>query len=201
MQRTSRMWQYAMLGCRRISRAAVGGVSLVGGESKIRPFVVEVDRLGEVGTVGVIEPMQVRDLDFRAELRRFIIDSRMVSFDRMAQADAIWRVYYHLNDEDLATTKITAYMKDPATSPTVRAEENSVEVKSSTLLKGTGEQWEAVWTETVWSRETAKIDEYQMRGLFYVYHRPPSSNTTVSELEENPRQIYIRDFSWSRIME
>ena len=125
----------------------------------------------------------------------------MVSFDRTVQNDAIWRVFALLQSGDPATNKITEFMKDPNTSPTQRAAENSVGVEISSVLRQTEETWEINWLERVWNRQGVRMEQYRMRGLATVYFVPPTTATTEEEIRRNPLWMYVRDFTWSRVIE
>jgi type IV secretion system protein VirB5 len=137
----------------------------------------------------------------RASLASFVHDARMISFDRVAQNDAIWRVYAMLQSGDPATTKLTEYMSDPATGPAKRAEEESVGVEILSVLRQTEETLEVDWTERVWSRQGVREGQHRMRGLLTVYVVPPTSATTGDDMRRNPLGIFVRDFTWAKIVE
>ncbi|MDR1613847.1 MAG: conjugal transfer protein TrbF [Planctomycetota bacterium] len=196
-----RIWQAVALIALLIALGAVGGLIHLASRSTFIPYVVEVDKLGQAAAVKRADRAPAADERIiHAALAAFIRDVRMVSFDRNAQNDAIWRVYALLQSGDPATVKITEYMKDPVTSPGKRAEELSVGVEISSVLRQTPETWEIIWTERVWNRQGVRVEQYRMRGLAAVYLVPPTSATTEEEIRKNPLGIYVRDFTWSKTL-
>jgi type IV secretion system protein VirB5 len=196
------IWQATALLALLIAIGAVGGIIHIGSQSRFIPYVVEVDKLGQANAVKRAD--RAAEADGRilhATIAAFVRDARMVSFDRNVQNDAIWRVFSLLQSSDPATTKITEYMKDPATSPTKRAETHSVGVEISSVLQQTAETWEVNWMEKVWDRQGIRVEQYRMRGLVTVYGIPPTTATTEEEIRRNPLGIFVRDFTWSRIAE
>ncbi len=196
------IWQATALLALMLAIGAVGGVIYIGSQSKFVPYIVEVEKLGQAAAVGRADRASVVDERVvHATLASFVHDLRMVSFDRTVQNDAIWRVFALLQSGDPATNKITEFMKDPNTSPTQRAAENSVGVEISSVLRQTEETWEINWLERVWNRQGVRMEQYRMRGLATVYFVPPTTATTEEEIRRNPLGMYVRDFTWSRVIE
>ena len=196
------IWQAVALVAMFVAIGAVGGLIYLAGRSMFIPYVIEVDKLGQAAAVKRADVAS--DTDERvihAALAAFIRDVRMVSFDRNAQNDAIWRVFAMLQSQDPAIGKITDYMKDPLTSPTKRAAEFSVGVEIASVLRQTRDTWEITWTERVWNRQGVRTEQYRMRGLLTIAIVPPTSATTEEEIRKNPLGIFVRDFTWSRIVE
>lgn len=196
------IWQAVALVSMLITVGAVGGLVHMGTQSKFVPYVVEVDKLGQAVAGRVVERASRADNRVvKSTLASFVADVRGVSFDHYQQNSAIWRVYSHLKSSDPATTKITSYMKDPATSPTKKAEEYSVGVEISSVLQQTEATWEVNWTEQVWDRKGILVDQYRMRGLFTIYASSPTSSTREEDIWRNPLGIFVRDATWARIVE
>lgn len=196
------IWQAVALISLMISLAAVGGVIFIGSQSKYIPYIVSVDSLGQVAASGRADrASSIDERSIHAAVANFVSDARMVSFDRNVQHDAIWRVYAMMQSSDPAAMKMTQFMKDPETSPTVRAEKESVAIEISSVLKQTPETWEIIWFERIWDRDGIQLAQYRMRGLVTVYLMKPSTSTTEEDIRRNPLGIYVRDYSWSRIAE
>lgn len=196
------IWQSVALICLMIALGSMGGVIYFASQSTFIPYVVEVDTLGKA--VAVRRADRASAIDERvvqASLASFVHDVRMVSFDRTAQNNAIWRIYAMLQSSDPATTKITEYMIDPETSPEKRAAELSVGVEIKSVLRQTDETWEIDWIEKVWDRQGVRLAQNRMRGLLTIYLVPPTSATTEEDIRMNPLGIFVRDFTWARIAE
>ena len=196
------IWQTVAMLALLIALGAVGGLIVSATQSKFIPYVVEVDTLGQPAAMKMADrAAEADERVVRASLATFIHDVRMVSFDRTAQNDAIWRVFAMLRSSDPATVKITDYMQDANTSPTKRAEEISVGVEISSVLRQTGETWEVNWTERVWNRQGVQVEQYRMRGLLTVFVSSPTTATSEDDIRRNPLGVFVKDFTWSRIAE
>ena len=196
------IWQAIALVALFVAIGAIGGIIHLASQSRFIPYVIEVDKLGQAAAVNRADRANAADERvIHAALAAFVRDVRMVSFDRNAQNDAIWRVFAMLQSGDPAIGKITDFMKDPLTSPTKRAAEFSVGVEIASALRQTRDTWEIPWTERVWNRQGVRMEQYQMRGLLTISVVPPTSATTEEEIRKNPLGIFVRDFTWSRIVE
>ncbi len=197
-----RLWQYLALVSLLLALAAVAGLVVIGTQSRFVPYVVEVDKLGQTMGVGRADKAAVADERvIRATLGSFIRDARMVSFDRHIQNEAIWRLFSMLKQGDPALLKMTEYMKDPNTSPTKRAETESVGVEIAAILAQSPNTWEITWTETAWNRVGQPVRKQLMRGLLSVYSIPPTSATKEDDILRNPLGLFVKDYSWARMVE
>jgi type IV secretion system protein VirB5 len=196
-----RIWQAVAMLALLIGVGAVGGIVHIASRSRFIPYVVEVDKLGRAAAAKRADrAAEADERVIHAALAAFVHDLRMVSFDRNAQNDAIWRVFAMLQSGDPAIGKITDYMKDPATSPTKRAAEFSVGVEIASVLRQTRDTWEVTWTERVWNRQGVRIEQYRMRGLLTIAVVPPTAATTEEEIRRNPLGIFVSDFTWAKTL-
>lgn len=197
-----RWWQCVALLSLMLALAAVGGLIVIGTQSRFIPYVVEVDKLGQTLAAGRADRAAVADgRVIRAMVATFIRDARMVSFDREVQNQAIWRVFSMMKPTDPALQKMTDYMKDANTSPTKRAETESVGIEIVSILPQNDRTWEITWTETAWNRNGQQIRKILMRGLVTVYSVPPTSSTSEDDILRNPLGLFVKEFSWSRMVE
>lgn len=194
------IWQAVALICMMTTLGAVAGVIYIGSQSKFVPYIVHVNNLGQVAAVGRADRVANVDNLIHAAVADFVINSRMVSFDRNVQHDAIWKVYAMMQSGDPAAMKMTAFMKEETTSPTLRATKESVSVEISSVLQQTPETWEVNWAERVWDREGNQTAQLTMRGLITVYVSKPTTKTTEEEIRRNPLGMFVKDFSWSRVI-
>ena len=95
-----------------VALIAVIGVVYIGAQNKIVPYVVEVDKLGQVAAVARADhPPAVDPRVMKAYLARFVADWRTVTIDRQAQKGAIDRVYSMLPSGSIALNKLNDYFK------------------------------------------------------------------------------------------
>ncbi|MBZ0090557.1 MAG: conjugal transfer protein TrbF, partial [Thermoanaerobaculia bacterium] len=94
-----RNWQLAALGLLAIDGLLTGGLIHLASQSRVSPFVVEVDRLGQAVAFGPAE--QLRQTDerlIRYQLNLFVRDVRSVFSDAEVQKTVINRAYGHAKD-------------------------------------------------------------------------------------------------------
>ena len=76
-----------------------------------------------------------------------------------------------------------------------------VNVEIKTVLQQSPDTWQVDWVETTRDRQgTVKLQPVTMRALVTVYTAEVSSQTTDEQLRNNPMSVFVRDFSWSRIL-
>jgi type IV secretion system protein VirB5 len=196
-------WQLIALLSLLIALAAVGGVIHLGSQSKFIPYVVEVDKLGQTVAAGPVSAAAKADPRIvHAAVAEFIVDARIVTPDVALQRRAVFRVYAKLSPNDPATAKMNEWLNGHAeASPFRRAEKEMVNVEIRTVLAQSPDTWQVDWVETSRDRQgTVKGAPVTMRALVTVYTAEVSSQTTDEQLRNNPMSIFVRDFSWSRIL-
>lgn len=196
-----RTWQVVAIASLLIALVAVAGVVHIGSQSKFVPYVVEVDKVGQVRAVqaaDVARPADPRVI--HAYLAKWISDVRMVTPDVTVQRDAVFRVYALLAPDDAATARVNEwYNRDEDASPFKRAEKETVSVEVSSVIPQSEETWQVEWIETARTRDGAVRGEpVRMRALLTIYLVPATPNMTEEDIRKNPLGIYIKEFSWSR---
>jgi len=126
----ARVWQLVAVAALLIAVIAVGGAIYVGAQSKFVPYVVEVDKLGQVQAVKIADSASTADERIiHASLASWIASARMVTPDVTLQRNAVYRVYAMLAPQDAATAKMNEwYGRDEGASPFKRAETETVAV-------------------------------------------------------------------------
>lgn len=198
-----RAWQLIGILSLLIALAAVGGLIHIGSQSKFIPYVVEVDKLGQTVAAGPLTAAAKADRRVvHAAVAEFIGDARLVTPDVALQRKAVFRVYAKLAPNDPATAKMNEWMNGHAeASPFRRAEHEMVSVEIKTVLPQSPDTWQVDWVETRRDRQgTVKEPPVTLRALVTVYTAEVSSRTTDEQLRNNPMSVFVRDFSWSRIL-
>ena len=196
-------WQVVGILSLLIALAAVGGVIHIGRQSKFIPYVVEVDKEGRTIAAGPVEAAAKADPRIiHAAVADFVASARMVTPDVALQRKAVFRVYALLSPNDPATAKMNEWLNGTEeASPFKRAAKEMVSVEVNAVLPQSPDTWEVDWTETTRDRDgVAKGKPVSMRALVTVYTAEPTSQTTDEQLRNNPMGIYVRDFSWSRLL-
>lgn len=195
------MWQILGILSLIVALAGVGGMIVIGSQSKFVPYVIEVDKLGQAAAVSRVEkaaPVDQRII--RAYIASFISNARIVTPDVALQRKAIISLYAMLAPRDPAIKKMNEWLHaSEESTPFVRAQKEMVSVEIDNVLPETPETWQVNWIETTRDRQGALIDKpVHMHAIVIIYTVEPTANTTEKQLQENPMGIFVRDFSWSK---
>ena len=196
-------WQMLGILAMLISLGAVGGIIYVGSQSKYVPYVVQVDKLGQAVAAGPAQramPADARVIE--ATVASFIADARLVTPDVALQRKAVFRLYSMLSPNDPATARMNEWLNGTEeSSPFKRAAIETVNIEISSVLSQTPETWQVDWVETTRDRQgIVKGQPARMRALVSVYVVEPTPNTTEEQMRNNPIGIYIREFSWQKLL-
>ena len=197
----ARGWQIVAVVSLLIALVAAGGAIYVGAQSKFVPYVVEVDKLGQVQAVKIADSASPADERIiHASLATWITCARMVTPDVALQRDAVFKVYALLGPQDPATAKMNEWygQGDDESSPFKRAETEMVSVDIVSVIPQSETTWRVDWTETSRTRDGAmKAPPSRMAALITIALVPATASTTEEQIRKNPLGILIKDFSWS----
>lgn len=195
-------WQFIGVLSLLITLAAVGGMISIGSKSRFIPYVVQVDKLGQTVAVGPLQAAEKIDPRVvHASLAEWMSCVRLVTPDVALQRKCIFRAYSMLNPNDPSTRKMNEWFNgnEPAT-PFKRAEKEMVTIAIETVIPQTDDTWQIEWVEITRDRQgAAKSQPVTWRALITTYVAQTTSQTTEEQLRNNPLNIFVRDFSWSRI--
>lgn len=190
-------WRLTALAAIGVALAAVVGLGVVAAQSKITPYVVEVDKLGNVAAIGPADKASPADAKvIRAYLSRFITDFRFITSDLQQQKQALNRVYSMLPQGSAALTKVNEFYKSQ--SPFEAASSKTVTVEVSTVLQISDKTWQVEWTETSRNLQGAVMGAPQRyQASVQIATNPPSD---ARQVLINPLGIFVPDFSWTQIL-
>lgn len=183
-----------------IALVAVGGALNLASESKIEPFVFVLEKTtGLTYALGQAERFfgvgdEIRDKADRAALFSFFADQRLVTADAWLQDSAIRRVYKMVDQADPAHQKLQTWYRRSGEAPFERAASMMVHIEPIALLPLTQTTWQFDWLEVVTTRSGAPLKNIRMRATAEVYHREPTSETTVEDERANPPGLFVRTF-------
>ena len=195
-------WQFVGLMSLLIALASVGGLVVISSQSKLVPYVIEVDKLGQARAAGQVTASSKADPRVvKATVSSFIEGARLVTPDAALQRKAVFHVYSFLSPNDPATPKMNEWLNgSPESSPFVRAAKEIVNIEITSILPQTPDSWEVDWKETTRDRQgVVKNEPVNMRAILTVYTSEISPQTTEEQLINNPLGIYVKDFYWSSI--
>jgi type IV secretion system protein VirB5 len=187
-------WRTMAIICGVVALIAVAGVVYIGAQSKVVPYVVEVDKLGEASAVARADRAASADPRvIRAYLARFVTDWRTVTVDVQAQKSAIDRVYAMLPSGSIALGKINAYFR--AHNPFTTSSKQSAAVAITNLLPISDNTWQVEWREVVRDNRGDVLGNISMKASIIVGITPPTDETLILI---NPLGVYITDLNWSQ---
>lgn len=198
----NQIWQVVGIVGMLMGLTAVGGAIHIGGQSKFIPYMVEMDKLGNIQFAG--PALKMGDLDpkyIKKTIEDWLEAGRLVTPDGVLQRKAIHKVYAHLSEGDPAKKKMDELYNNEEMTPLTRAETQmvSVEVVSTVQIPGS-DTWQVDWKETVRDRDGSvmKGSPFRMRGNFTVYVAAPAKDTTEEEIQKNPLGIFVKNFDWTK---
>ncbi|KQY91829.1 conjugal transfer protein TrbF [Caulobacter sp. Root1455] len=184
-------WRLAFFGALTLSCGLAGGVMMLALQSKITPYVVEVDRLGEVRAVGPAEQnYQPSDAQVARELRQFIVNVRSLSSDGVVVRQR-WNQAY-----DYATKTGQAFLDSyaRANEPLAGFGEKTVLVQPTSVVRATSTSFQVRWTEQTFERGAlAKTERWT--AILTLKRQAPK---TRGQLEQNPLGLYVDGVDWAQ---
>jgi len=187
-------WRVVAFVSSMVALISAVGVVYVGAQSKVVPYVVQVDKLGEAAAVSRAD--RVSSVDprvIKAYLARFVADWRSITVDRQAQKSAIDRVYAMLPSGSVALGKLNDHFK--LHNPFALAATQSVDITVNDLLPISGETWQVDWLEVVRDNHGEIKSKVRMKASIIVGITPPREERLILI---NPLGVYITDLNWSQ---
>jgi type IV secretion system protein TrbF len=187
-------WRTVALVSSLVALIAVAGVTYIGAQNKVVPYIVEVDKLGEAAAVARADTAGAVDKRVvKSYLARFVADWRTVTIDRQAQKGAIDRVYAMLPGGSVALGKLNDYFK--AHNPFTVASKQSVEVAITNLLQLSDKTWQVEWREVIRDPRGEVQGSVRMKASIIVGITAPTDEKLMLI---NPLGIYVTDINWSQ---
>lgn len=187
----ARNWRYIAFGGLALSSAMSVALIWQSLQSRVTPYVVEVDRLGEARAVTAAEAGYApTDPQIAWHLAAFIRNVRTVSLDPVLMRRD-WLGAY-----DFVTQRGAQFLGSYARSaaPFDRIGERTVSVQVTSVVRASDQSFQVKWIETAFDRG-AQDGITRWTAILSVKSRPPRSADT---LRRNPLGIYIDAIDWSR---
>jgi len=204
-QRAGQLWDERIGSARVQARnwrlMAFGGLFLTTGlsgalvwqslQSRVVPYVVEVDRLGEARAVRPAETDYLpTDPQIAWHLGRFIANIRARSLDPVLMRES-WLAAY-----DFATERGALFLGEYArgSNPFAEVGRRTVSVQVTSVVRASDTSFQVKWIESEYERGSlAHISRWT--AMVTVIVRPPRSADT---LRRNPLGLYVDAIDWSR---
>jgi len=190
----ARNWRLMAFGCLTLTTGLSGGLVWQSMQSRVTPYVVEVDRLGEARAVTPAEAaFEPTDPQIAWHLSRFIIDIRSISLDPVLMRRGWLEAY------DFATRRGALFLGEyaRATNPFARIGERTVSVQVTSVVRASDRSFQVKWSETAYERGSLAGASRWTAILTIVREQPASADT----LRRNPLGLYVDAIDWSRELE
>ena len=167
--------------------------------SRVVPFPVAIDSLGIPLAYGTLEPkpdVELAGLVERSSIASFILNTRRVVADPVAQRHAIESAYQFLDGRGQAF--LNSYFSRPENDPLRLGKRIRREVKVQSILKiPSSSSYRVTWTERERGISSRKVTKSTWEAILNVGRVPPTE-ITESALA-NPLGTYILDVNWGPI--
>ena len=190
----ARNWRLMAFGCLGLASALSGALIWQSLQSRIVPYVVEVDRLGEARAVAPADrDYQPTDPQVAWFLSHFINDVRSISLDPVLMR-ANWLSAY-----DFTTKRGAEFLGDYArqSDPFANVGARTVSIQVTSVVRASDTSFQVKWIETAYERG-AQAGVSHWTAILTLVMAPPSS---ADELRKNPLGIYVDAIDWSRELE
>ena len=187
----ARNWRLMALGGLGLSGALAGGLLWQSLQSRVVPYVVEVDRLGEARAVApAAEGYRPTDPQIAWHLARFVRQVRSVSLDPVLMRQD-WLAAY-----DMVTGRGAKFLGEyaRAADPFAGVGQRTVSVQVTSVVRASDRSFQVKWTETAWERGNL-VGTSRWTAILGVTVRPPAS---AEELRKNPLGLYVDAIDWTR---
>lgn len=160
-------------------------------QSRVVPYVVEVDRLGEARAVTLAQSAyQPTDPQIAWFLARFIKDVRSRSLDPVLMRGDWLQAY------DFVSPRGALFLGDYARAddPFAKAGEKTVSVEVTSVVRASDRSFQVKWTETTYERGSL-VGSTRWTAMVSMVLKPPKQ---ADILRKNPLGLYVDAIDWSR---
>lgn len=184
-------WRLMAFGSLILSAGLASGMTWQASQSRVTPYVVEVDRLGEARSVSVAEKgFQPTDPQIAWHLARFVTEIRSVSLDPVLMRRDWLSAYDFVTKRGAQTLDAYARANDPFS----RIGDRTISVQVTSVVRASDKSFQVKWTEQAYDRGTPVSTSRWTAILTTVSKAPGSADT----LRKNPLGIYVDAIDWSR---
>lgn len=190
----ARNWRLMAFGCLGLTTILSGGLLWQSLQSRVVPYVVEVDRLGEARAVSPADTTyQPTDPQIAWFLSRFITDVRGRSLDPVLMRQN-WLAAY-----DFTTKRGAVFLGDYArtSDPFADVGTRTVSVQVTSVVRASDRSFQVKWVETTYERGSPAGTSHWTAILTVEIRAPKTADT----LRKNPLGLYVDAIDWSRELE
>lgn len=183
-------WRLAAMGGLLLAFSLTAGMIWQSMQSRVAPYVVEVDKLGEARAVAPADAgYRPNDAQIAYQLGQFISNVRSLSTDPVVVRNNWLRAY------DYATDRGAAYLNDyaRANDPFADVGARTVAIQVTSVVRATDNTYQVKWIEQTYKQGNLDHTSHWTAMLTVVTQPPKTADT----LRKNPLGIYVNGLSWT----
>lgn len=186
--RNWRMTAFLSLG---LSLVLTGGLVWQAGRSTITPWVVEVDKSGQVRAIGeAMESWNPTDAQIAFHLARFVSAVRSLPMDPIVVRQNWLEAYDFATDRGAQALNEYARADDPF----AKVGRVSVAVEITSVVRASPDSFQIRWIEKTFTDGALSTTDRWTAIVSIVLERPRNAD----RLRKNPLGIYVNGLNWSR---
>jgi type IV secretion system protein VirB5 len=187
----ARNWRLMAFGGLLLSSGLSAGLLWESTQSRVVPYVVEVDKHGEARAVApVAADYQPTDPQIAWHLARFVTGIRSVSLDPVLMRENWLSAYDFVTERGALVLGEYARNADPFADLGNR----TVSVQVTSVVRASNRSFQVQWTESAFERGSL-AGTSRWTAILSVVLRPP---TSADVLRKNPLGLYVDAIDWSR---
>jgi len=190
----ARNWRLMAFGTLALATGLAAALVWQGAQSRVVPYVVAVDRLGQAQAVAPADKAyQPTDPQIAWFLAHFITDVRGRSLDPVLMR-ANWLAAY-----GFVTQRGALFLGDYARSndPFADVGEKTTSIEVTSVVRASDSSFQVKWTESSYARGSLAGTSH-WTAILTVQLKPPHS---ADVLRKNPLGLYVDAIDWSRELE
>lgn len=184
-------WRLMAFGASLVSLVLAAGMIWQSTQSRVTPYVVEVDTLGQVRAVApAVETYQPTEAQVSWFLARFITNVRSLSIDPVLVRQNWLEAYAFATDRAAQALNAQAQQDDPFAG----VGERSVTVTIASVVRASPTTFQVKWREQPYVRGQPGKSA-QWTAILTVQQSLPKQ---ADVLRRNPLGLYVTDLAWSQ---
>jgi type IV secretion system protein VirB5 len=187
----ARSWRIMAFGGLLLASGLAAGLVWQSVQSRVTPYVVEVDRLGEARSVApAAADYNPTDPQIAWALGRFISNVRGISLDPVLMRENWLTAYDFAGERGALFLNEFARSSDPFSQVGTR----SVSIEVTSVVRASPRSWQVKWKESTYERGSHAATS-RWTAMLTVAVKPPRS---ADILRKNPLGLYVEAIDWSR---